>query len=150
MKSCRPASIGSRSASVRGPARAHEVEQVVVEVKIRQSLRRWRRWGAFKYHGQNARGSGLVTPLPAQGVAHLLQHPPRFSCSAGPEQQEQVTVIDVSVELSLPANARFQVEDVLEEADAQGGQHLHALEDLGAVLRGVGDKRFPVARRLVP
>jgi hypothetical protein len=58
------------------------------------------------------------------------------------KKQEQVAAVDILVELFLPAVAGVERQNILKELRLQNFEHLHALEDLFPILRGVDTNAY--------
>src|SRR5271157_782216 len=129
--------------------RPHVVEELVIEMEVGK-LRVWQRNGwALDHDRANLGRSRIVSPLSSQGVLDLLRNPLRLLGRRGPEQHENIALVNVLVELALPALAGFQVQKVLKETHVQTLEHLNSLHHLVQVFHGIGDECLLVTACLV-
>src|SRR4051812_43774849 len=104
---------------------------------------------SLEEHRADLRSREVVAAFLVERVLHFLAHPWRLLRVARPEEQEEIAPVDAAIELLLPPVARIEIKQVLEIVDADRPQHLHALEDLPAVLARVGNECVRVPPRML-
>src|SRR5271157_5413336 len=129
--------------------RPHVVEELVIEMEVRELRVGQGNGGALDQDRDNLGRSRVVSPLSSQGVLDLFGNPLRLLGRRGPEEHENIALVNVLVELALPALAGLQVQKVLKETHVQTLEHLNSLHHLVQVFHGIGYECLLVTACLV-